>query len=386
MPAEQPVEGLRPTGYLNAFRGLAAFWVLTAHCMIWGGWHGPIIDPKMAVDLFMVLSGFLMALTVSERQSFESVHSARTWIEFYVRRLFRIAPAYYVVLLAVVVLAVPFLAGYETLRELDPARWLHETAHDPRTITYNLPNLAMHVSFLFGLFPAYANSTQLPDWSLGLEMQFYAVFPAIFLLVRRYQAAVACSALILACYLLTAAVHRLLSVAHLPQFTEPSLLVFKLPVFLIGVLIYEAACMPQTKRWQILLCIVFAALQFREYGVWSAAILGLVWCVYILWTDTRLRRLAERLDNRLTRFMSDASYSVYLLHGLFLALVGSRIDTYLHAQHWAQGAVVFVIWVSVLLTSYASAGILYRYVERPGVRLGRIVENRLRRAPREMIA
>ncbi len=30
--------------------------------------------------------------------------------------------------------------------------------------------------------------TPLPDWSIGLEMQFYAIFPVLMLVVRRFGA------------------------------------------------------------------------------------------------------------------------------------------------------------------------------------------------------
>ena len=57
------------TGFLDGLRALAAFSVLTCHCMIWSGWPGsgipllpgPGMLAKMAVDLFMIISGFLMA-------------------------------------------------------------------------------------------------------------------------------------------------------------------------------------------------------------------------------------------------------------------------------------------------------------------------------------
>jgi peptidoglycan/LPS O-acetylase OafA/YrhL len=43
---------------LDALRGLAAMWVLVAHGMIWGGWYwARLPSAKIAVDLFMVLSG-----------------------------------------------------------------------------------------------------------------------------------------------------------------------------------------------------------------------------------------------------------------------------------------------------------------------------------------
>lgn len=63
------------TGFLNGLRALAAFCVLTCHCMIWSAWPGfglPSIVPgpglasKLAVDLFMLISGLLMVFVAHE--------------------------------------------------------------------------------------------------------------------------------------------------------------------------------------------------------------------------------------------------------------------------------------------------------------------------------
>ena len=42
-----------------------------------------------------------------------------------------------------------------------------------------------HFTFLFGFIPRYAASTHIPDWSIGLEMQFYLFFPFIAILLIR---------------------------------------------------------------------------------------------------------------------------------------------------------------------------------------------------------
>src|SRR6185503_13989003 len=97
----------------------------------------------------------------------------KTWLKFYVRRFFRIAPLYYV-LLAVFFLTGPAMAG---CRE-GLAQYFPDTANDPdRYLDRSFENIAMHVSFLFGLSKTYVVRTTMPDWSISLEMQFYWAFP-----------------------------------------------------------------------------------------------------------------------------------------------------------------------------------------------------------------
>src|SRR5262249_15208542 len=89
--------------------------------------------------------------------------------------------------------------------------------------------------YLFGLSPKYAFSTMLPDWSLSLEMQFYAVFPVLALAMRRFGWLVTCIALTGVSVVGSWAIGR--SVV----FPEPSLLIFKLPVFMAGITLYVSS-------------------------------------------------------------------------------------------------------------------------------------------------
>ena len=161
---------MKQSPYLDMLRAVAAFWVLCAHCLIWSdnGVFAP--DPKLAVDVFMILSGVLMARTARPG----------VW-RFYVRRFLRIAPAYYAALALAVLCAPWFLGGYQALYDAHPLG----ATYNPARTTYTLPNLAIHASLLFGVLPRYSFATMLPDWSLSLEWQFYLACPALLWLWRR---------------------------------------------------------------------------------------------------------------------------------------------------------------------------------------------------------
>src|SRR5438045_538898 len=85
-------------GFLDGLRGGAALWVLLYHCVVWGSWNSlRLPDSKIAVDVFMVLSGFLMVHLSLERADREPIGTASTAVRFWIRRFFRIAPLYYLV-------------------------------------------------------------------------------------------------------------------------------------------------------------------------------------------------------------------------------------------------------------------------------------------------
>ena len=227
-------EMVKEFAFINLFRAAAAFWVVTAHCMIWGGWHGlPLPSPKIAVDLFMMISGYLMAANASARSHFEPLTSPRNWLRFWLRRFFRLAPAYYLSLALAILSSQHFLSGYQELQNLNPSQWSPGGVYDPSLVRYTLNNIFLHLSFLFGLHPTYSCSTFLPDWSLSLEMQFYFAFPLIFIVMQKFGFIRSSIFIGLPVFFFGYEVSRQI------HFLEPSLLIFKLNYFLVGIILYR---------------------------------------------------------------------------------------------------------------------------------------------------
>lgn len=81
---------------LEGLRGLASLWVVLGHICILTRFHLPILSvPAIGVDLFILLSGYLMAKNYVERKEQERWTDASTFKKFWTRRFFRIAPLYY---------------------------------------------------------------------------------------------------------------------------------------------------------------------------------------------------------------------------------------------------------------------------------------------------
>ena len=170
-------------GIINLIRGISAFWVLIAHCMIWGGTYYSIIpSPKIAVDLFILISGYIISYAYFK--NFKTLEFKR-FLSFGVKRFCRIAPLYYISLFICVFISEYFLTGYKQFQLLNPEKWTY-FVYDPSRIVYNFENILLHITFLFGLHPSYSFSTFLPDWSLSLEVQFYCFFPFLVPLLVRF--------------------------------------------------------------------------------------------------------------------------------------------------------------------------------------------------------
>src|SRR5437762_7625759 len=138
---------------LDGLRALAVTAVIAQHYKVLVGGAG------YGVHLFFVLSGFLITrILLGERENVETlgITRVRAFRQFYVRRMLRIFPLYYFVVIAGIAL------GVRNAREYAP--WL-------LTYTFNLKMAAQGtVVEPFVHF-----------WSLAIEEQYYLVWPWLIL-------------------------------------------------------------------------------------------------------------------------------------------------------------------------------------------------------------
>ncbi len=175
---EKPVEA-RKTGKhtiaaLDGVRAVAALLVVSVHIsdtqgLPWNANQNPLATSlafvgRTGVDLFFVLSGFLLFLPYARALLFqETWPSARA---FYTRRIFRIWPGYYFTL--------PLMIIFFDPRYLLPALW---------------KQLALFLTFFMDSSAHTWQQIDGPFWTLAIEWQFYLLLPLIALvfgwIVRR---------------------------------------------------------------------------------------------------------------------------------------------------------------------------------------------------------
>jgi len=162
---------------LDGVRGLAILFVITFHIdwsnqnykNLWDWRTNPLasavsIAGGTGVTLFFVLSGFLLFMPYAKALLF-----AGRWPlarSFYVRRMLRIMPGYYISLLVLLLI--------EGRDYFLPANW---------------PKLFLFLSFLMDSSKDTFRALNGPYWTLAVEWQFYMILPlltlGILLLVRR---------------------------------------------------------------------------------------------------------------------------------------------------------------------------------------------------------
>jgi peptidoglycan/LPS O-acetylase OafA/YrhL len=169
---------------LTPLRGIAALWVVIFHfCWYFPGVHperytGAVYKGYLAVDMFFVLSGFV--ITHVYKEGFAHRVTGRRYREFLKARVARIYPLHITVLLLFVATATAERAANYALRgSFEPIPLLGE-----RSLGGLLANLVM----LQGLW-ARELSWNDPSWSISLEFLAYLLFPLLFPLLWRAGAA-----------------------------------------------------------------------------------------------------------------------------------------------------------------------------------------------------
>jgi peptidoglycan/LPS O-acetylase OafA/YrhL len=159
---------LRQIRALTGLRGVAACWVVVYHLVGYEayaptGLAGNFIrHGYLAVDVFFLLSGFVMAL--SYWQLFDRNPSIQTYAVFLLRRLARLYPLYAVIIAVMLVLQIAGVS--HALSRTDFGAPLME-------------NLLLVQAWGFG------NSLNAPAWSISTEFAAYLLFPLILLCVFR---------------------------------------------------------------------------------------------------------------------------------------------------------------------------------------------------------
>jgi peptidoglycan/LPS O-acetylase OafA/YrhL len=362
--------------WLDGLRGGAALWVLLSHIQILTGVkYIPILSwGGLAVDLFMMLSGFLMAHHYIQRQKAEPWESSKTFFVFWVRRFFRIAPLYYVLLVVAFSLG-PWLGEY---RSAIAAVWPDTATPLERYTDQSIANTLAHVSFIFGFLPHFAFRSPLPDWSIGLEMQFYLVFPIIMLAISRIGPIKSSLIIIVGCTSMQA-----LFPGFFHQFQMPAFLPIKLYVFLIGIWIAISRDQ-KSMRTGLLISLSLAALWvIIERSPLSVARVFLVAVMFYLmdngtlpasqFLQSGIDKIRNILSSSVSRFMGDTSYATYLLHLIIVLPVAGKLAQ-LPQYQVLNPAFRFGICLLVSMPIiYTISWLLYHSVEKSGIQAGKMV-------------
>ena len=358
---------------LDGIRGLAALYVVINHVFLrafpgypvdhapfWAAW---LIYGRFAVVVFIVLSGFSLALAPAR-------HGWRLdgISQFARRRARRILPAYWAALafsLAVAWLIVP-----------QPGHGVP----DAKSVVVN----GLLVQNIVG-----AHSPNAAFWSMAVEAQLYLLFPLLLLMVRRWSAI----AMLAAATLVVAAVG-----IFGPHISRVDTFVIQSPpdlaaLFAVGILsagIVGASTARRSWPWGWL---ALAAAAPVLATIWWQ---GSMWTLdHLFWVDIALgpaiacllaalatghpAPVLRLLDAKPIRNLGSSSYSLYLTHAPIVAIVYEKIV----AGRVSQGVPAFVISLAIVLPlTIVFARLFASVFEKPFLRRQSTLRSRRLRLPR----
>lgn len=349
--AELPRAGASRIDSLDILRGLLALSVAVYHLSIWSQLseagtqanNALAIFGHYGVEGFFIVSGFCFFHLYGK-----SAWGERELRRFHVKRFFRIAPLYF---LAVALNLILGRVGWD----------------------YSPTILLENVSLTFGLFHP-NHSMVVGGWSIGIEYVFYFAFPLLAWATRRKVFLYLGTALLIALALpwsfgkVQAASHagqmKFHTYVQIPNHAFLFLLGgivadlrqriswrLTLPWFLGAVGFLLALAMPWRPVFFDYFDIMTGMARAKYVGIFTLAVA--VFAFYDM-PDHALRRPFV--------FLGNASYSVYLLHPFAWLIVLAILPRDLAAA-WS--------FALALLVTLVLAGLVFRFIEKPAMGLGR---------------
>ena len=340
IPYRPDVDGLRAVAVLSVI-GFHAFPKAIA-----GGFIG--------VDVFFVISGYLISsLILSGLKS-----GSFSFLDFYARRARRIFPALIIVLI--------FVWGLGWLA-LDPTQFAALSKHIVAGAAF-AANIVTY--FEVGYFDVPANTKPLLHlWSLGVEEQFYLIFPILIVLVWRHRSAT----LILSVIAVASFALNVVTVRYSPSFA------FYLPLtrfweFLAGTLLaYDSVKFGWTARFEanarrdnaasaigmlMILVGIFIIPADNFPGWW--ALLPVIGTVLIIWAGQHAWINRKILANQKLVYIGLISYPLYLWHWPLIVIGKSIVADYSPLNHHVRTTTIVAVALSFL-----SSWLTYEFIERP---------------------
>jgi peptidoglycan/LPS O-acetylase OafA/YrhL len=361
---------------IDALRGIAALSIFIYHIYVTTGIYPIQIIPERfigltlaGIPLFFILSAFTLYSSLDNRAG-----EKRKFFKFYLRRFFRIAPLFYLLLIIVV---------------LD-SLIMQKTVPSWQDIVVNF-------TFTNNLVPQYSMSLFSDGWTVGVEMLFYLVLPLVFIKVNSIGRSIV---LFIGIYWLSKEIRRLLGaiigenimMSTNYDFYNFSHWAYIFPLGVICYLIYKLYLPKMRSEYRapaafsmllLSLVILFVFINnlpltlalsdlYEPLGIltrWQA-MSSVAFVLLILSLSLNPNRL---IVNRFTRFFGTISYSLYLIHP-FIVVPLKPVYAYIHGHTiYSTDLSLFLCILLTLLIVTPVSLLTYHLIERPGIRMGKKV-------------
>lgn len=343
---------MKRLAYFDSLRGIAIIGVVIVHVGIMTNLPGEAgkltFFGQRGVQLFFIASAFTLTYSADK--------NGMNWVNFLIRRFFRIAPMFY---LAIFLSFLLFACGL------------------PSAFTYT--STLASILFINGLMPSTIAHGAIGGWTVAVEANFYMLFPLIYTRFKSLRSLI---------WLLIAVVIIVLSLSiqmALRNNTVPlngyyMFLWFpiEMPVFILGMIAYRLLKLP-----------VLQTISEMQRKIISLALMASAFTIFVFIFPSGNRNLYPAsfglflvvisvalqpwriLINGVTQFIGRISYSVYLLHFYALILIEYLGHGFFKDSSHAPALRFGIAFVSVTLICWPVCYLTQRYIEAPGIRFAK---------------
>lgn len=348
---------------LNGLRFFAAFMVLICHIELFKKYFNLSNNREttrflgfLGVDLFFVLSGFLITfLLLKEKEFFKKI----SFKNFYIRRILRIWPLYYLI----VILSLFILPKFSIFHINGSFFEFQNTSEAFKIILlfiFILPNVLY-------LMKPIAFSAQ--TWSIGVEEQFYLIWPFI---VNKFKNYKLLFVLIIVFYWF---VYWLLHLSFLSKLPYADLFrsfyaLFKIDVLSVGALgavLYDEKnkiCDFVNSKIVFLISIVAIIIMYF-YLPNEVKVIRMIYAILFMIIILNLilnKKIENLFENKLFNHLGKISYGIYMYHQILIVLVINLVlKNFKNIGVLENCIIYFFSIIFTLLISHVS----YVYFETP---------------------
>lgn len=348
---------------LDCIRGLAVLLIMLFHCFDFAvfkfGWMG--------VDLFFVLSGFLITGILLDSKS-----SPNYYRNFIVRRILRIFPLYYFILLFCLIL-IPLISpqlfgpGYEYYIKHQSWFWLYMQ------------------NWLYSKTGFPDNQTLVHLWSLAVEEQFYIFWPLVIRLFNTKKLLAVCLIIVAFSLIFRFYIGAELGFVHpfkyMATFSRMDALTtgaiiailirkrpdwlekYIMPVFIISLVIVGAAIL-------YLKAILFVRL--TPIYTFIDILFG---CLLIFMLNKEKFLILRPLYGSVFSFFGKYSYGLYVYHFILYHVFEYNVLPGFITVFKNNGVALLINGIIVFLISIPVSMLSYKYLEKPFLKLKRFFPN-----------
>ena len=370
-------DNIKKFEYIDILRGIAILGVIAVHSY-------PGIDNlslltcyifqygQLGVQLFFFASALTLCLSISERNE-------NSITNFYARRFFRIAPLYY------------FGIFLYFMQKFLTAYYINGGTSVPPG--YTITSILLNIFFVHGFHPVYFNQLVPGGWSIATEMAFYCIFPFLYILLSTFKLRIfiifsltisICSFLIQLIYIYN--IEPILVEKHILNRVVLNdgfgfiyaLILNQINVFLIGMITFKLLKKNITHvqiSFAVLLMIVSCFI--LNTSTYKTGVNGFFFPIL---STVSFGIIAVKLSNvdkfntKISRILiriGQFSFSMYILHFIILDLLHFILDNTLFKAIDIAEVKLLITFLSLLFFTYLASNITNRFVEKPGIKLGK---------------